>query len=251
MKCLIISGLAALAIGLTGCGGTVAPASAPSPVSSSSTVIAAPTTTPPPPAAPQLPHAVLANITLPDGSTVSPPIVLGGQTIPNDPIKDQNESWSVSAPYDTTVQSIKDQLPVGADYEGLQWCTEIVDGDGNQTMWGWGDSTKTLWISVVNTDPHDLVFIDRRPDEFWDRSDCDAEKAAETTKSPDEKFVAYLANLMGVTDTNRENLIAAGKAACEVTDEGLNAMDAVGESYGLTPEEAGYVTVAAEEVYCP
>ena len=177
MKRLIIGGLAALAIVLTGCSGNAAPASAPS------------TTTPPPPVEPT---SALAPITLPAGAVDD---AIGPQP-------HQSEYWKTHGSFDAVVSHLAGQLPTdGQDFNGLKWCTKTVvtaaEKPGffgyppDETVdWSWGDHDHPLSIRVFHTsstqDDEDIqVLIDRDPNLMSDRSSCDAEKAAAPPVTPE------------------------------------------------------------------
>ena len=86
------------------------------------------------PAAAAGPRSRVAAITLPAGS----------KSVGNLP--SHMELWAVPASYDFTVQALREQLPIGRDYQGLKWCSqEITDA---HTEWDWGDSKDMLDITV-------------------------------------------------------------------------------------------------------
>ena len=54
----------------------------------------------------------MINVTLPAGS------------ISHKQPEGVGEVWLVTTPYDFTVNNLRQQLPVGDDYEGLRWCNQ-------------------------------------------------------------------------------------------------------------------------------
>jgi hypothetical protein len=242
MKKLIGGGLAALAVGLVGCGGNAA--------------VTTPSTTSV--AAPVLPVSALASgVTLPAESE-------------NDTFtryRDHNESWRLHGSFDSTVSHLDGQLPdSGQDFLGLGWCKRTVvteiDKPGffgyppdEEVAWEWGNGATKLRIHVRHadstTDDEDIRVDITRNDA--DRSDCDAEK--------DEAFIDNLSGHKGWPDraeaiaTKRAELIRLGHAACEIQErdnEGLIATAAkVMDTYKVSGDEAGSVAVAAFDVYCP
>jgi hypothetical protein len=67
--------------------------------------------------------------------------------------------WKVTTPFDFTVQSLREQLPVFRDYEYLKWCDQTL-GDAI-TQWSWGDDNEML---VVTVGDEGRVHITRGPD---------------------------------------------------------------------------------------
>ena len=115
MRRLIIGGLAALAIGLTGCGSNAAPASAPTPSSSVPTSMAAPIPMSSPPA-----ESTLApNLALPIGSVDN---ATGVDLDDSYPQAMELSKIPPSISYDVTVNRVEAQLPVRQDYDGMAWC---------------------------------------------------------------------------------------------------------------------------------
>jgi len=98
------------------------------------------------PAAAAGPRSKVADITLPAGAVN----IL--TTKPN------MELWSVTTPYDFTVRSLREQLPIGRDYQGLKWCSQEVTD--MHTEWDWGDSKDMLDITVSTVGS---VAVDRSP----------------------------------------------------------------------------------------
>jgi Protein of unknown function (DUF2510) len=92
------------------------------------------------------PRSKVADITLPAGAvnilTTKPNV----------------ELWSVTTPYDFTVRSLPEQLPIGRDYQGLKWCSQEVTD--MHTEWDWGDSKDMLDITVSTVGS---VAVDRGP----------------------------------------------------------------------------------------
>ena len=92
------------------------------------------------------PRSKVAAVTLPAGS----------KSVGNLP--SHMELWAVPASYDFTVQTLREQLPIGRDYQGLKWCSqEITDA---HTEWDWGDSKDMLDITVSRIVS---VAVDRGP----------------------------------------------------------------------------------------
>jgi hypothetical protein len=89
--------------------------------------------------APTGPRSALANITLPAGSI--------GHKQP----EGVGEVWLVTTPYDFTVNSLRQQLPVGGDYEGLRWCKQEVNDTPGTQLWAWGDGKSSLEVEVLNS----------------------------------------------------------------------------------------------------
>ncbi|WP_375488177.1 DUF732 domain-containing protein [uncultured Mycobacterium sp.] len=62
-------------------------------------------------------------------------------------------------------------------------------------------------------------------------------------------------NKAGITYQNRDSAIAAGKAVCQMLDDGKNGMDIVKQlrdaNPGFTPHDAAKFTMLAAAAYCP
>jgi hypothetical protein len=101
--------------------------------------VAMPTTPPPTSSSPTAqaiepgPHSQLADITLPAG------------TVPDGTLEDR-ELWKVITPYDDTVQYLRQQLPIGHDYQGLQWCGQDIKD--LWTEWNWADTKEFLQVHL-------------------------------------------------------------------------------------------------------
>jgi hypothetical protein len=111
----------------------------------------------------------LANISLPAGSAEDDPTRFP-----------EMELWRVPTSYDSTINHLRSQLPINADYEGLAWCTQAVNTKLGLTTWSWGDANELLVISV-NDDA--TVTITRGPEEGDDRADCDVPAPGNTPYS--------------------------------------------------------------------
>lgn len=48
---------------------------------------------------------------------------------------DASEFWELTLPFDQEVASIRRQLPVGGDLQGLMWCLEEVNDNGGYVHW--------------------------------------------------------------------------------------------------------------------
>jgi hypothetical protein len=79
------------------------------------------------------PHSQLADITLPAG------------TVPDGTLENR-ELWKVITPYDDTVQYLRQQLPIGHDYQGLNWCGQDVND--SWTEWNWADTKEFLQVHL-------------------------------------------------------------------------------------------------------
>jgi hypothetical protein len=123
--------MSVIALSLAACS---SPPPAPPPTTETVTVAApppAPPSTPPPlpvpppAAAPAAgPHSAKADIDLPAGTVRH---CDAGETVCGSDAPDI-EMWSVTTPYDYTVQFIRQQLPIRKDYEGLPWCSQEYNG---------------------------------------------------------------------------------------------------------------------------
>ncbi len=97
------------------------------------------------------PHSELIDVTLPPGSVPACCGKYPGQ-----------EVWLVTTPYDFTVQSLRQQLPIFHDYYGLPWCTQDINGQLGLTQWDWVDSQNSIVVAVDSTG---TVTITRGPDD--------------------------------------------------------------------------------------
>lgn len=80
------------------------------------------------------PHSdIIPELALPVGSVTAPGTREG-------------ERWEMPVPYPQAVEEIRQQLPVGRDYQGLRWCDEHVEDE--LTMWAWGDKNDLLYVMV-------------------------------------------------------------------------------------------------------
>jgi hypothetical protein len=52
----------------------------------------------------------------------------------------------VITPYDDTVQYLRQQLPIGHDYQGLNWCGQDVND--SWTEWSWADTKEFLQVHL-------------------------------------------------------------------------------------------------------
>ena len=73
----------------------------------------------------------------------------------------------MTTPYDFTVQSLRQQLPIFKDYEGMPWCSQEINGKVGYTQWVWANATDSI---VVNANRDGNVTIFTRPDEEGDRA---------------------------------------------------------------------------------
>lgn len=84
------------------------------------------------------------------------------------------EQWDVPTEFSLTVDGLRQQLPIGRDYDGLAWCSEYsrpteIDGVRyDLTTWSWG--TEADFVSVsMNPAPweksHTEVMVSREPSE--------------------------------------------------------------------------------------
>jgi hypothetical protein len=105
-----------------------------------------------PPTGPPPQSDLVPGLTLPAGSAAQPNL--------DNPAW---ERWDVPTPYADTVRSLRGQLPVGSQFNGLPFCFEGVEND--LTIWGWGTTTDAITVVVK---PSGLttgseVSIDREP----------------------------------------------------------------------------------------
>lgn len=96
------------------------------------------------------PRSQLANIALPMGST--------GRGDYASKIK--GEYWNVPTAYRSTVDYLRQQLPVGRRYGSMAWCAEDVLTP--LTQWVWGDETEMLVVGVHRDSGE--VYVSRGPD---------------------------------------------------------------------------------------
>jgi hypothetical protein len=126
----------------------------PAPPPTQTVTVAAPPPAPPPTPPPAPPpaaapaagaHSAKADIDLPAGTVpeCDPGESKCGGTDPD------MEFWVVTTPYAYTVQFIRQQLPIGKDYEGLPWCSQEYKGDFAQ--WDWSDADTSLVVVVQQT----------------------------------------------------------------------------------------------------
>jgi hypothetical protein len=160
-----------VAVSLAACSST--PPSAPTPTKTVTVAAPAPPppSTPPPPAPPQAaapaagPHSAKADIDLPAGTVRS---CDPGETVCGSHAPDM-EIWEVTTPYDYTVQFIRQQLPIGKEYEGLPWCSQENNGKRGFTQWDWADADTSLVMVIEQTG---TVSITHGPDSQG-RQGCD------------------------------------------------------------------------------
>ncbi|WP_246584807.1 DUF2510 domain-containing protein [[Mycobacterium] fortunisiensis] len=86
----------------------------------------------------------------------------------------QWEQWDVPTEFARTVEALRDQLPIGRDYDGLAWCSEYsrpteIDGVRyDLTTWSWGGEADLVSVSM-NPAPwaktHTEVMVSREPSE--------------------------------------------------------------------------------------
>lgn len=82
------------------------------------------------------------------------------------------EQWDVPTEFDLTVEALRQQLPIGRNYEGLVWCSEYsrpteIDGVRyDLTTWSWGTEADLVSVSM-NPAPwdkdHTEVMLSREP----------------------------------------------------------------------------------------
>jgi len=123
---------------------------------------------PPPSAAPSPPpassaaagpHSELINVTLPAGTV---PACCGKH--------EGLEVWLVTTPYDYTVQSLRQQLPIKSAYYGVPWCSQEINGKLGSTEWDWMDDKNIIQVHINQTGQ---VTIIRQPDDEG-RYGCDS-----------------------------------------------------------------------------
>jgi hypothetical protein len=78
--------------------------------------------------------------------------------------------WLVTTPYQYTVQSLRQQLPIFHDYEGVPWCSQEINGKIGFTEWDWMDAKNIIQVHINQTGE---VTIIRKPDDEG-RYGCDA-----------------------------------------------------------------------------
>ncbi|MEN3221221.1 DUF2510 domain-containing protein [Mycolicibacterium porcinum] len=86
----------------------------------------------------------------------------------------QWEQWDVPMEFPLTVEALRQQLPIGRDYDGLPWCSEYsrptkIDGVRyDLTTWSWGSEADFMSVSM-NPAPweksHTEVMLSREPSE--------------------------------------------------------------------------------------
>lgn len=86
----------------------------------------------------------------------------------------QWEQWDVPTEFALTVEALRQQLPIGRDYDGLAWCSEYsrdteIDGVRyDLTTWSWGTAADLVSVSM-NPAPweksHTEVMLSREPNE--------------------------------------------------------------------------------------
>jgi hypothetical protein len=104
-------------------------------------------------------HSELINVTLPPGTV---PACCGKH--------EGQELWLVTTPYQYTVQSLRQQLPILHDYEGVPWCSQEINGKIGFTEWDWMDAKNIIQVHINQTGE---VTIIRKPDDEG-RYGCDA-----------------------------------------------------------------------------
>ncbi|WP_133066885.1 hypothetical protein [Mycolicibacterium sphagni] len=114
-----------------------------------------------PPSAPENPdtgvRSQLINVTLPPG------------TVPECCAKIASlETWTTPATYEYTVQSLREQLPLFKDYDGLPWCSQQINAQDGYTMWDWADDKQSIIVNIKQGE----ISINRGPDDQG-RSSCD------------------------------------------------------------------------------
>jgi hypothetical protein len=80
------------------------------------------------------------------------------------------EVWLVTTPYQYTVQSLRQQLPIFNAYEGLPWCSQEINGKLGYTQWDWSDAKNSIVVDVNQTGE---VSITRGPDDTGRQGFCD------------------------------------------------------------------------------
>ena len=75
----------------------------------------------------------------------------------------------MTTPYDYTVQFLRQQLPIGKEYEGLPWCSQEYNGKHGFTQWDWADADTSLVVGIEQTG---TVSIAHGPDSQG-RQGCD------------------------------------------------------------------------------
>ncbi|WP_396908022.1 hypothetical protein [Mycolicibacterium sp.] len=96
------------------------------------------------------PHSdIIPELTLPLGSIGMPSV------------EDWRERWEMPVPYAQALNTLRPQLPIGRDYQGLRWCQEHIENE--LTMWVWGDKNDLLYVLVDdNLRTGSAVSISRR-----------------------------------------------------------------------------------------
>jgi hypothetical protein len=83
---------------------------------------------------------------------------------------DGMEVWNTPTSYAYNVQSLREQLPIGKEYEGMPWCTQQINGKLGLTEWFW-ETDKDLIHVVVNDDG--TITFTRGPDDSGRAGFCD------------------------------------------------------------------------------
>lgn len=108
------------------------------------------------------PHSGVLNLTLPTGSILIPDNPADPLAPPSDRTLHM-EVWTVPTPYDFTVQTLSDQLPLHHDYQGIPWCSITVSsspGGDNTTQWAWADAKTSVDVTVWQTGRVDIAHHD-------------------------------------------------------------------------------------------
>jgi hypothetical protein len=106
------------------------------------------------------PHSKLIDLTLPAGSTPSPPPGRG-QTPPD------QESWDIPQPYADAVATMGKQLPLHHDFDGVPWCDE--NEEPGDTTWLWQKVGEKIQIEISGSPSGSGVTITR---ESGDQHTC-------------------------------------------------------------------------------
>lgn len=77
------------------------------------------------------------------------------------------EVWNTPAAYAFTVQSLRQQLPIKSDYEGVPWCSQQITP--RFTQWDWANASESIVVSVTQDG---TISLTRRPDDQG-REGCD------------------------------------------------------------------------------
>jgi hypothetical protein len=87
------------------------------------------------------PHSNLIDLTLPAGTTPSPPPERGQR--PAD-----EESWDLHQPYADAVAAIGKRLPLHHDLDGVPWCDENEEEEPRVTSWLWEKVGEKIEIDI-------------------------------------------------------------------------------------------------------